>query len=281
MIGDGPRKRSRRAEIARVSSNTPFGLHPLRGSPSGGGALAARCELRRMKIACSSASFAPSIESGVLTQLEWLDICANELEVDGVVFASAHFPRTDADYLAQLKKTSVDLGLTIAALAYDAALWTAPNDDALDAAIALGAPLLLAPAPAPDGDAETWGIFADAVKARTRAAKAHNVTLAVRNAPETLCPDAAALRRLAKDVDSAWLRYAPDLSTLAPDDASPLLPKSVIAIAHLNDHTAIPRLERFRAFILLETPAEALPRDAYHRELEAFRQTRHHALQTP
>ncbi|MBD5634860.1 MAG: hypothetical protein IAI49_10310, partial [Candidatus Eremiobacteraeota bacterium] len=76
-----------------------------------------------MKIACSSASFAQEIRRGDLTQLDWLDLCANELELDGVVFDADHFPRTDADYLAQMKKAAADLGLTVAALAAgDAAL---------------------------------------------------------------------------------------------------------------------------------------------------------------
>ncbi len=55
-----------------------------------------------MKIACSSGAFAGPLAAGSLSQLEWLDACANELEVDGVVFAADHFPRTDAEYLAQL-----------------------------------------------------------------------------------------------------------------------------------------------------------------------------------
>jgi hypothetical protein len=190
------------------------------------------------------------------------------------------FP-TDADYLAQVKKTSVDLGLTIAALAYDASLWSAPTHEALDMAVALGAPILIASAPQAADDPETWGAFTDAVKHHARAAKAHNITLALRNAPGTLCADAAALRRLAKDVDSAWLRYAPDLSSLAPDDTAPLLPKSVIAAAQIDDPIAIPRLERFRAFVLLETPTEPQPRSAYHHKLEAFRQTRLQTLTTP
>ena len=67
-----------------------------------------------MKIAVSSAAFAAAFTAGTTTQLEWLDACANELEVDGVVFALADFPRTDAEYLAQLKKSATDLGLTVA-----------------------------------------------------------------------------------------------------------------------------------------------------------------------
>jgi len=53
---------------------------------------------------------------GELTQLEWLDLCASELDLDGVLFDTRHFARTDADYLAQLKKTAVDLGLTVTGL---------------------------------------------------------------------------------------------------------------------------------------------------------------------
>src|SRR5579862_7300506 len=70
----------------------------------------------QMKLAVSSTSFADDFAGGALTQLEWLDLCAAELEADGVVFELRHFPRTDAEYVAQLKKMAVDLGLTVAAL---------------------------------------------------------------------------------------------------------------------------------------------------------------------
>ena len=67
-----------------------------------------------MKIACSTASFERALAEKSLTQLEWLDLCANELEVEGVVFDARHFLRTDDEYLAQLKKLCVDVGLTVA-----------------------------------------------------------------------------------------------------------------------------------------------------------------------
>ena len=108
-----------------------------------------------MKIACSSASFANDLRGGRLTQLEWLDVCANELEVDGVVFVAAHFPRWDGEYLAQLRKLCVDLGLTVAGLEAEA-LDTAEIAARLDAANALGAPLLLVRAPGASADPEAW-----------------------------------------------------------------------------------------------------------------------------
>jgi hypothetical protein len=246
-----------------------------------------------MKIGCSSESFARSIESGELTQLEWLDVCANELEVDGVVFTLAHFPRTDAEYLAQLKKLCADLGLTIAGVAAPAGLW---NDGAtaLDLAFALGAPLVIGTATPSRDDPDAWGTFTEAVKRCARLAKERNVTLAIRNAAGTLCANGADLRRLAKDVDSAWLRFAPALAALDDEDAHTLLPKSAIAIHEIADletfaagptgeaSMLIARLARFRAFAILdaararaEPPSQDHP---YHAALERFANLRTQTL---
>ena len=137
-----------------------------------------------MKFASSSGSFAGAIASGDLTQLEWLDLCAAELELDGVLFDARHFPRTDADYFAQLKKTAVDLGLTVAGLAFeglldDAAAW-------LEAAVALGAPLLVVQAPAASADAQPDA--AHAARGPTRADR-HSAQIASR-----------------RDASAVWLR---------------------------------------------------------------------------
>jgi hypothetical protein len=220
-----------------------------------------------MKIACSSASFARALEEGTLTQLEWLDISANELEVDGVVFDAAHFPRRDVEYLAQLVKACVDLGLSVAGLSVDA-LFESDAAPWLETALALRAPLVVARAPKTGDDASAWGGFADAAKAASRLAKKANVTLALRNAAGTLCESAADLKRLAKDVDSAWLRFAPDLVALgSADDAAALLPKSVIALHAMSDPAtfardddaeagrAIRALQRFRGFLVLDRAA--------------------------
>jgi len=244
-----------------------------------------------MKVAASSATFARPIAAGDLTQLEWLDLCANELEVDGVVFDLAQFPRTDGEYLAQVKKQASDLGLTVAAFAADDAFGT-DAATRIEAALALGAPLLIGRAPAAGDDPAAWGAFTDAVKLASRAAKAANVTLAARNAPGTLCATPGDLKRLAKDVDSAWLRFAFDAAAFGPaDPASTILAKSVIAVHAIADLArfaepgdveaagVIGALARFRGFLVLETRHAPEPRDAYHRAAERFAAARANALQ--
>ncbi len=210
-----------------------------------------------MKLACSSADLARSLASGTLTQLEWLDWCAAELAADGVVFDVRHFPRTDGEYLAQLKKLCADLGLTIAAVADDAA-FEEEGARALSIAAALGAPVVVARAPHALGEnGETWNRFVAGAKSAARAAKRTNVTLALRNAPATLCPGAAECKHLSKDVDSAWLRFAPDLASLGPlEEASALLRRAVIATHTLgpaDDYEALARtLSALRAFLVIE-----------------------------
>jgi sugar phosphate isomerase/epimerase len=243
-----------------------------------------------MKIACSSASFAHEIRRGELTLLDWLDIAANELEMDGVVFDTAHLARDDAEYLAQMKKAATDLGLTVAALAAPDALETPEGaGSALAAAVALGAPLLLVRAPVGVDDG-SWGRFTDVLKTAAGLAKRANVTLAVRNAAGTLCADPSDLKRSAKDVDSAWLRFALDLSDLtSTDDARELLAKTVIVaydlgrpndFARPGDRTAsalIERLVRFRGFVCIDTLQPA--RDgSFHDAIERFARRRSNAL---
>jgi sugar phosphate isomerase/epimerase len=48
---------------------------------------------------------------------EWVRICAEDLEMDGVELLDVHFPTTDALYLRDLKKLCTDLQLTVAGIA--------------------------------------------------------------------------------------------------------------------------------------------------------------------
>jgi len=246
---------------------------------------------RPVKIACSSATFAGTIARGELTQLEWLDLCANELEVDGIVFDAVQFPRTDGDYLAQLKKFAVDLGLTVAGLSADDVFGN-EGGRWLDIALTLGAPLVVARAHRASDDPAGWGDFVADVKVRSREAKRDNVTLAIRNTLATLCETAADLERLAKEVDSAWVRFALDTAVFtAVDDTRMLLPDAAIAWHTVADveHFAtradvaaealVRALARFRGFIVLDSAHEQTARnDSYHRALERFAALRASAL---
>ncbi len=182
-----------------------------------------------MKLACTSGAFARALDRGELTQLEFLDGAARELGCDGVVLDDRHFPRSDDDYLAQVKKMATDLGLTIAALASDEFL-TAEHDRmraVLDRARALGAPLL-----AGRLGAETvlsWSEQLGKLGAAASLAKAANVTIALRNAPGTFAATTHDCKRVAKETDSAWLRYGPEPAAFdAASDPLALQSKTVL-----------------------------------------------------
>ena len=245
-----------------------------------------------MKVACSSASFARALEAGELTQLEWLDLAANELEVDGVVFEARHFPRVDDDYVAQLKKTCVDLGLGVAAFADDAVFGEGAAR-AMALAVALGAPLVVARAPAASDDPNGWNAFVAHAKGAASEGKRANVTLALRDVPQTLVAGIADAKRLVKDVDSAWLRFAPEVGSRDGEALDAALAKSVIAyhtvrapasFATEGDLAAtrlIAELRRFRGFVVLDRVEESGPRDAFHFALERFASLRASALFAP
>jgi hypothetical protein len=218
-----------------------------------------------MKLACSSAPFAPKIDAQRLTQLEWLDFAARELEVDGVVFDARHFPRTDADYVAQLKKMATDLGLTVAGLRCDALGVEQPDAAAelwLGVASGLGAPLVAARCHETANGA--WNALVAAAKAWAGEAKRRNVPLAIQNAAGTPCPSVADLKRLAKDVDSSWVRYALDVAALDPPESpDAVLSKTVIATHTVTAWpsegeqqrlvSTVAALRSFRGFLAIET----------------------------
>ena len=66
-----------------------------------------------MKLGCSSWSYHRAISEGRLDQRQWLRLCAEELELDGVELLDVHFPELGRDYLIDLKRTCADLQLTI------------------------------------------------------------------------------------------------------------------------------------------------------------------------
>ncbi len=168
-----------------------------------------------MRLACASSAYDRLLRAGDLTQLEWLDLCRDALDVDGVVFDLEHFPRRDVEYLAQLKKLATDAGLTVAAVRddgfFDAGREADERNAVVDLAYELGAPVVLTRlGPPGDVPAASWNDVVVAAKAAAQHAKARNVTLAVRNVPASMAAAAGELKRLMKDVDSTWLRAAAD-----------------------------------------------------------------------
>lgn len=205
-----------------------------------------------MKLACASSSVHHAIENGDLTQLEFLDVCARALACDGVVFDVRHFPRTDDDYLAQVKKMAADRGLTIAALA-DAAFFTAGAAhvaEVLADAVALGAPIVAAPLG--HETKSSWTDQLERLNAATSLAKRSNVTLALRNAPQTFAGSTHDCKRVTKETDSAWLRYGPQPQTFDVASDPKLLAANTILlwsdVARESDRSVAETLAAFADF---------------------------------
>lgn len=209
-----------------------------------------------MKVAITSASYDRPLAAGELTQLEWLDSCASMLGADGVVLERAHFPRCDAEYIAQLRKVAIDLGLVPLAvrdprlLAPDAE--ASAGHPAVELAAGLGALFVLTELPAP-GDVPPAAFVSavHAAKVAIKTAKAHNVTLLAGVAAGTLGADVPSLRHFIKDVDSAWLRFAlpagADRSGLGTRDRV-----LVVTVASATDLDAVAELdESARPWFLL------------------------------
>lgn len=227
-----------------------------------------------MKLACSSTAFDEQLRGDRLTQLEWIDLCAHELAADGVVFDARHFPRTDTDYLAQVKKMASDLGLSVAALRHDGFFDTdEPHmEQAVEMALALGAPLLSAPLP-PE-TAASWSEVQIRLAGATSIAKRLNVTIAVRNVPHTYAASSHDLKRVSKEADSAWLRYGPDFSRLdAGSEPEALLPKTVLvwADASVEPAPAAGLLAGFRGFVALDAAAGDASADRMKNALRRWR----------
>lgn len=206
-----------------------------------------------MKLACSSTAFDEQLRRGDLTQLEWIDACARELAVDGAVFDVRHFPRADTDYLAQIKKMCTDLGLTVAALRHDGFFCNGMEhmEQTLLTALTLGAPLVAAPLE--PVTTVSWTQSLERLNDAAALAKRLNVTIALRNVPHSHAASVHDMKRAAKETDSAWLRFGPDLDSLeAGDDFHELLPKTVLIWhGYVAPFVAV---GSYRGFIVLDAP---------------------------
>lgn len=211
-----------------------------------------------MKIACAAGAFAQQIERGGLTQLEFVDLCARECACDGIVFDVRQFPRTDDDYLAQLKKMAVDWGLTVAGI-WDDAFFGAQSEAMLETlrlAVVLGAPLVAAPLAGQT--LVPWSSQLERLGAATSLAKQLNVTLALRNAAGTYASTTHDCKRVTKETDSAWLRFgAQPASFDAASDPASLRTDSILLWSSVGESDAgiaqtISAFAGFRGFVALD-----------------------------
>jgi hypothetical protein len=215
-----------------------------------------------MRIAVSSSTFRRPLEAGELTQLEWVERCASELGADGVVTAISDFPRFDDEYVAQLRKVAIDLGIVPFGIDAPGLLDPAGDPAALERAVAVakgfGAAVIRTPPPAPgEVPPATFAETVRVAKILSRAAKAANVTVVVTTAPGTIGEDLAAVKHLLKDVDSAWMRPCPT-ALLEPDQIGPKDRFPAFVATPADDPAAVAGRAN-RAWVILDAPAGDRP----------------------
>jgi hypothetical protein len=226
-----------------------------------------------VRIAVSSSTFRQPLAAGELTQLEWLEHCANVLTVDGVLAGVADFPRTDAEYVAQLRKVAVDLGIVpfgidaAGLFDHDSAF---AGDDVIALASGFGAAVVRTTLPPPgEVPPATFVETVKAAKALGRIAKVANVTVVLAPAPGTIGADLAAVKHLLKDTDSAWLRACPG----ALDDSEKLGARDRIPAfaANAADDPAAVAARVRRGWTILDAPPAKLPFDVVGRAVAGLR----------
>jgi sugar phosphate isomerase/epimerase len=182
------------------------------------------------------------LASGHLTQLEWVDLCANDLMLDGVEFVRSHFPRLDTEYVAQLKKLCADRCLTVASFHHDTPFeasevdqHTAKLTNSLEIAAGLGAPLVrIRAGQAQDSPVLAWRELIRGLSAACIQAKQYNITFALEPRAQSLVVSPTDVKRAMKETDSAWLRLAATTSMLgghSRDEWSEALNSAVFAVA--------------------------------------------------
>jgi sugar phosphate isomerase/epimerase len=220
-----------------------------------------------MKLGCSSRAYDAAFRAGTLALQDWLRLCAEELELDGVEIADVHLP-ADAARLREVKKLCTDLGLTLAGIAVTNKIGAGERrgtemDEAeqwCDVAAYLGAPILrvtvgMSLATPEDGTGRVVGllrrVFGERQPDRRRAwsdaawalrrcadhAAERGVVVALENdSAGGIAATPGQLLQCLHDVGSPWLRLCVEPASLeAFPGTDTTLPYAVQARALLRD----------------------------------------------
>jgi sugar phosphate isomerase/epimerase len=259
-----------------------------------------------MQLGMCSWSYHRDFESGKTDLFEWMTMCARELKVHGIEITDAHMQNTDEDYVRTVKRTAVDLNLTISALTVSNDFGRELEEDrnaelekverALDLAADLGTPILRVFAGWPENAREKtaqerrdqWNEMARCMTIAGMLADRNGIVLAVENHNHGgFLQTADDVQRLLTDADSEWLRLNLDTGNFV--DGFESIEKTLLYAVHIhakmlhideNGHdftTDYPRLfgllreRNYRGFVSLEYEGEEESAYAVPRGLEFLR----------
>lgn len=188
-----------------------------------------------MKIVCSSWSYNQSFEEERITPREWIEKCADELEIDGIELLDLHFQSETDEEIKEVKNLAARKGLTISCISISNDFGTKEKEERrkrvekvkkwIDIAYKFGAPVLRvfsgwmgAPPWDPEGDYEElskdeiWQTMIEDLKECVKKAEELGVFLAVENHNSggiTSTPED--MMKLVKEINSDWIGINLDL----------------------------------------------------------------------
>ena len=181
-----------------------------------------------MKIGCCSYSYREYLQSGEMSQEDFIDVAA-DLGIEGVELTSYYFPTTDKKYLNSLKRRCMIKGVDVSGAAVGSKMTLADEDERaeqvamvkewLGHALALGAPQMRVFAGAtPDGhtDEEAFDRAVASFKECVPVAAEAGVVMALENHGGITSTSAQTIR-LIEAVDSEWLRANLDIGNFGFD----------------------------------------------------------------
>lgn len=254
-----------------------------------------------MKLGCCSWSYHRCFEKGSMNLFDWMTVCARDLKVGGIEITNNHMESLEEDYIMTVRRTAVDLHLTISAL-------TVSNDFGLEdaaardrelekvelecqAAASLGTPVLrvFAGWPAEGGDRDKqWDEMVRCMKIACLLGEREGVVLAVENHNHGgFLQTSKDVIRLIEEVDSNWLRLNLDTGNYV--DGFTSIEKTLVYTVHAHakmmniaqdgtddtcDYPAFAKLIKnanYRGFVSVEYEGEEDEESAVPRGVEYLR----------
>ena len=201
-----------------------------------------------MRVGCAAYSYREALTSGTLTLEEFVDRCAG-LGLDGVELTSYYFPRTDREYLNQLKRHCFRRGQHILATAVGSTLTLEDEGkrreqlgmirDWIEHSVILGSPCLRVFAgPVPPGDSEEQAFrrALEALQECVEAGARAGVSIALEN-HGGVTATARQVQRFLEAINSPWFGVNLDLGNFADDpyrEFEELAPRTITTHAKLT-----------------------------------------------
>lgn len=200
-----------------------------------------------MKIGCTSWSFRNSLEKGKLDSIQWIKKCALELKLDGIEFLDKFVPRTDENYLKEIKKLCADLYLDIFLVSACPVLGKEDIEEHkaqinylkqwIDIGFYMGAPIVRYLAGPKEGE-KSWDLMIEATKECVGYAQKKGIILAIEN-HSGMGETCEEILRIFEAINSPWLKLCLDTGNFKDKDIYSSIEKTLhlTGVVHVKTYS--------------------------------------------